>query len=111
MPTPVVHLFSTGLFLVAVSCASHAQEPYGDIADLSVAKPEDKANVATVPPPAGSIVLFDGSNLDAWVKTDGKTPASWQLVDGGAMQVRGGGIMTRQSFGGHFKLHVEFRVP
>ena len=28
------------------------------------------------------------------------------------MQVaRGGGIMTRKTFDGHFKLHVEFRVP
>src|SRR6266540_1601130 len=27
------------------------------------------------------------------------------------MEVKGGNIMTREKFGGSFKLHVEFRVP
>jgi hypothetical protein len=65
-----------------------------------------------VPPPAGAVVLFDGKSLDAWVsKKDGKSAATWQLVGGGAMQVKGGDIHTKEKFAGRFKLHVEFRVP
>ena len=49
-------------------------------------------------PPAGAIVLFDGTHADAWNKgtvTDG-------LLESGAE--------TKQSFG-DFQLHVEFRTP
>ncbi len=85
--------------------------PYGDLGDLKIARTQDKTDTPPVPPPSEAIVLFDGKDLDSWVKTDGRTPAPWKLVDGGAMQVNNGSIMTRQNFGGHFKLHVEFRVP
>ena len=62
-------------------------------------------------PPKDAIVLFDGKSLDEWVKTDGKSPAAWTLEPGGAMQVKGSNIMTKKTFDGSFKLHVEFRVP
>ncbi len=89
-----------------------AQEPYGDLGDFKLAKPEDKEDVKSVPAPSGAIQLFDGKNLDNWVKTDGKMPAAWKLVPSDAMQVeKGGNILTKQKFGGSFKLHVEFRVP
>ncbi len=104
------------LALVAVlTVHATAQEPvpYPEISDLSVVKSEDKRDVSVVPPPSGALVLFDGTNLDAWVKTDGKSPPAWKLVEGSAMQVmpKAGGIMTRQKFAGHFRLHLEFRVP
>ena len=84
---------------------------FGDISDLKLAKPEDKIDFKSTPPPPGAIVLFDGKNLDKWVKTDGKSAPQWMLVEGGAAQVKNGGIMTKEKFDGHFKLHVEFRVP
>ena len=87
------------------------QAPYGDIGDLKLAKPEDKQDVKSTQPPEGAIVLFDGKSLDNWVKRDGKAKPTWKLVDGGAMQVSGGDIRTEKTFDGHFKLHVEFRVP
>lgn len=83
---------------------------YGDIADLKLARPEDKENVKPTPPPKGAVVLFGGKSLDGWVGKDGKL-ARWELLPGGAMQVRGGDIHTREKFAGRFKLHVEFRVP
>jgi len=85
--------------------------PYGDISDLKLAKPEDKQDIKSTPPPAGAVVLFDGKSLDGWLKRDGKAKATWKLIDGGAMQVNGGDIRTEKTFDGHFKLHVEFRVP
>jgi hypothetical protein len=87
------------------------RSPYGDLGDLNISKPEDKVDVTSTPAPEGALVLFDGKNLDNWTKTDGKTPASWTILDGRIMQVKGGNIITKQKFDGHFKLHVEFRVP
>ena len=98
-----------GFLGLAAVTAGLAQ--YGDISDLKIAKPEDKVDVKSTPPPKGAVILFDGKNLDAWVKTNGKDKPAWELKDGGAAQVKGGGIMTRDRFDGPFKLHVEFRVP
>ncbi len=104
----------SGLLVVAgltgPSCADDPS-PFGDISDLKVEKAADKVDVVATRPPADAVVLFDGKDLDSWVNVNGKAPAPWKLVDGGAMQVQNGGIMTRQKFDGHFKLHVEFRVP
>jgi hypothetical protein len=92
--------------------AAPALAQYGDIGDLKLLKPEDKEDVKGTPPPSGAVVLFDGKNLDQWVsRNDPTKPAPWKLVDGGAVQVGGGDIITKEKFGGHFKLHVEFRVP
>jgi Domain of Unknown Function (DUF1080) len=101
------------IFALSVSLAAAADGPYGSISDLKLAKPTDGEDVKSTPPPAGATVLFDGKNVDAWVSRGGggKKPAPWKLVDGGAMQVSGGDIVTKEKFGGHFKLHVEFRVP
>jgi rubredoxin len=102
--------FAVGLMVLTLGGTARAQ--YGDIGDLKVARPEDKVDVPSVPPPSGAIVLFDGDDLTEWVKTDGRTPADWKLLaKDGAIEVHGGGIATRKQFGGHFRLHVEFRVP
>src|SRR5262245_58503763 len=97
---------------IAVLLAGPSLAQYGDISDLKLAKPEDKEDVKSTPSPAGAIVLFDGKNLDQWVyRNDPKKAAAWKIMDGGIMQVQGGDIITKEKFGGSFKLHVEFRVP
>lgn len=102
---------ATALAFCAAS-ATIAQEPYGSIADVKLAKADDAKDVQSVPAPSGAVVLFDGKALDGWTKRDGKSVAHWKLLDGGIMQVLGGGdIITKQKFAGKFKLHVEFRVP
>lgn len=68
-------------------------------------------------PPAGAVVLFDGSSMDAWahrsesnwLQTDG--PANWNLLKNGVMEIAPnfGYLNTRQSFGA-YKLHLEFRT-
>lgn len=104
-------LRTSRIVLLALVLTSHARAQYGDISAVKLARPEDKIDAPSTPPPPGALVLFDGKNLDSWVKTDGRSPAAWTLVPGGAMQVNDGGIMTRKTFDGRFKLHVEFRVP
>jgi hypothetical protein len=95
--------------LAILAAAAHGQ--YGDLGDFKIAKAEDRVDVTSTAPPTGAIVLFDGKNLDNWLRRGGKEPAAWKLVADGAMQAGGGDIVSRQKFDGHFKLHVEFRVP
>ena len=59
---------------------------------------------APTAPPEDAIVLFDGTNLDAW--TDGD---AWKIEDGYAT-VQKKGIRTTESFG-DCQLHIEFATP
>ena len=91
---------------------SVAQDPFGDITGLNIAKAEDKVDVPTTPAPKEAIVLFDGKNLDGWLSRNGKDPALWKVLAGGILEVKSptADIITKQKFDGKFKLHVEFRV-
>jgi hypothetical protein len=62
-------------------------------------------------PPSDAIVLFDGTNLDQWVKVGTDTPATWELIDG-TMKVnkKGGNIETKLKFK-DYQLHVEYQIP
>jgi hypothetical protein len=69
-------------------------------------------------PPANAVVLFDGSNLNAWANKKGKQwlvedgPAPWKITPEGWLEVvpgTGGGIISHRRFG-DCHLHVEFRT-
>jgi hypothetical protein len=99
--------------LLALTTQDRTPDPYGDLGDLKIQKPQDREDMRSVPPPKGAIVLFDGKGLDKWAPRFGKGPVRWELVSGGAVQVKrgAGDIITRDKFDGCFHLHVEFRVP
>jgi hypothetical protein len=61
---------------------------------------------AGLAPPEGAIVLFDGSNLDAWTGTDG-----WLLQDGVLMVTPDGKYLESKGKWRDIQLHVEFRLP
>jgi hypothetical protein len=103
---------ASSLIVLAFANTGWAQDFYGSIADVKLAKPEDAKDTPSVAPPKDAIVLFDGKSLDGWTKRDGKAAAHWKILDGGILQVSGSpDIITKQKFDGKFKLHVEFRVP
>ena len=106
-------LCSLGVVLTALAAsAADGQDPFGDIRDLKLAKPEDKVDVPTTPAPKGAVLLFDSKSLDNWLNRNGKDPAAWKVLDGGILEVKSptSDIITKEKFTGRFKLHVEFRV-
>ncbi len=63
-----------------------------------------------VPPPSDAIVLFDGTNLDAWRSADGGE-SKWVIQDGVMESVPNSGyVFTEQEFG-DCQLHVEWASP
>ena len=60
--------------------------------------------------PKNAIVLFDGSNTDAWQQR-GDGPCKWKLNENEKSMISGGGdIVTKEKFGA-YQLHVEFKEP
>jgi hypothetical protein len=55
-------------------------------------------------PPAGAVVLFDGTSADAW------TGGPWTLVDGALEANKTGDISSKATFG-DARVHVEFATP
>lgn len=90
------------MLIVAASLILATLAPRSDDPPAAV-RPGDHASA-----PSDAIVLFDGTNLDAWSATDGGEPR-W-VIDEGAMVVRGGSIISRRTFG-DAQMHVEFATP
>ena len=59
--------------------------------------------------PADAIVLFDGTNLNHWVRTDGR-PIEGGIKDGAFDITKTGQLRTKEEFG-DFQLHIEWRTP
>jgi hypothetical protein len=62
--------------------------------------------------PSDAVVLFDGTNLDAWVNAKDTTkPAGW-IVSHGIITVSktAGNMRTKQTFT-NYQLHIEWRIP
>ena len=100
------------------------------LVDLETADAQEAVNLpkSTVglDPPQGAVVLFDGSNFDAWKSfswqwinpKDNQKQIQWKLVDNKAMQIafefngkrRKQFLCTKAKFG-DYRLHLEFQLP
>lgn len=110
---PLLRVVSFLLF-VAAGTSTAQESPSSPSATLGLA------------PPEGAVVLFDGSNFDAWKPfswqwlnpKDDQKEIQWKRVDGGAMQIafdfngkrRKQFLCTKDRFG-DYGLHLEFQLP
>jgi hypothetical protein len=102
------------LFLINASHTTAQEMPGSTTSTLGLAPPDD------------AVVLFDGSNLDAWKPfsflkinpNDDQKEVQWKLLDGDAMQIafefkgkrRKQFLCTKEKFG-DYRLHLEFQLP
>ena len=108
--TPAVALLTLGL----VSQMTLAQSPQGDpkaTEQWQPVPPLVTPGAHAGAPPSDAVILFDGRNLDQWVLTKDRSPATWKISDG-VMTVNksAGNIETKKEFG-NYQLHLEWRVP
>lgn len=78
---------------------------------IAMKRQEIKPPTLGAKPPAGAIVLFDGTSESLqkhWVDRKGE-PAPWEVADG-CMEVRKSDILTKQKIG-DAQVHVEFMTP
>ena len=101
--------FITGAFLILffLSNAQESKRLYlkDRLHDVTREKP-----VRVIPgegtrtaPPSDAIILFDGSNLDAW------KPGNFKIIDNSYMVAGKGGLSSKQEFG-DMQMHIEWRV-
>ena len=93
---------------------------------LTQAQPAAENSMLGLAPPAGAIVLFDGSNFDAWKPfswawinpKDNQKEIQWEIQDDGSFKIalefkgkrRQQTLSTKQKFG-KYRLHLEFQLP
>jgi hypothetical protein len=99
------------VFSVAIPFTGFAQQK-GDPKATEVWQPVPKIVVppsATQPAPTDAVVLFDGTNTNAWRGKNGTV--EWTVEDGALTVAPGkGDIFTLDSFES-FQLHIEWRAP
>lgn len=76
-----------------------------------VVTPGNLSTQPAVTPPSDAIVLFDGTNADAWQHAPDGRAVEWAVRDGFMEVVANtGGIATRDVFG-DIQLHIEWAAP
>ena len=91
----------TGLTMSLLAQFVNAAEVYAPV-------PDKIKGVMNNAAPSDAIVLFDGSDLDAWQSAGNDEKAAWTIEDGVVTVNNGAGsIKTRQAFG-NFQLHIEW---
>lgn len=101
MPDPMKRIASglaTLCLLTAVAFAAQEWKSGVDWREPTIITPGDGTA-----PPSDAIVLFDGTNLDAWAGVE-----NWEFKDG--YGVVGSNIVSKQKFG-DCQLHLEFATP
>ncbi|MFY0689461.1 MAG: DUF1080 domain-containing protein [Cyclobacteriaceae bacterium] len=96
--------------VMVATMALHAQKRVPEATELYVEIPRVTPGEKGAAP-SDAVVLFDGSNTDAWVKAGTSDPIGWDVKDG-ALIVKGkaGSIETKKEFG-DVQLHIEWKTP
>lgn len=106
------HIFQSLIVIVTllISVSMQAQRPEPQVTEILEPVPAVITPGDGTAPPSDAIILFDGTNLDAWIGRNGEA-AQWEVSDS-IMTVasRTGDIRTKQGFG-DIQLHLEWRTP
>jgi hypothetical protein len=107
--------FLSALSLLAATTLVHAQADSLDDHKLTevytpvppVVTPGAKYGEA----PSDAVILFNGRNLDEWVKVSDGSPADWIVAkDILTVNKTSGNIQTKRTFT-NYQLHLEYRIP
>lgn len=102
--------------------ATEIKKTFVECQEIEPVKPSETEFYDPVPPtvnptsqngaPSDAIVLFDGTNLDAWEHSKASKSAEWIVNADGSMTVKNksGDIQTKQKFGS-VQLHIEWKSP
>ncbi len=101
------------LLAIALALPAFAQQSMKP-EDTEVWKPVPKVvtpGATDSAPPSDAIILFNGTNDNAWVSAQDHSPAHW-FVHNGILTVnkQDGNIETRQRFQ-DYQLHIEWKIP
>lgn len=108
-------LLAGGFYMAQAQTQPAVTAPVAKHEDTEVESPAPKvvtpAKIEYIGAPSDAVILFDGKNLDQWVKTLDGSPAAWTVANG-ILTVKkdGGNIETKQKFGS-YQLHIEWRIP
>jgi len=107
-------LIAFTLPLISQAPATDAPKPrHEDTEVYSPVPPVVTPGATSTVPPSDAIVLFDGTNQDAWVSAKDHSPAMWD-VSNGTLTVNktngSGNIETKRSFK-DYQLHIEWKIP
>ncbi len=116
LPTVCLGLIATAGFLAGLvadevhNTAAHDRWRQHDIRRPRPPVVEPSGGAAAVPAPKGAVVLFDGTNIDAW-QAEGGGPARWKVTDGYLEISPGTGPIETKGKFGDVQLHVEWASP
>jgi hypothetical protein len=110
----MIRIILTSLALGAIPALALAQQPSAKPEETEIWSPEPKIvtpGATNTAPPSDAIRLFDGKNLDEWVKSGTSDPAGWNVHDGVVtVNKKAGDIETKRRFN-NYQLHLEWQVP
>jgi hypothetical protein len=110
----MIRIILTSLALGAIPALALAQQPTAKPEETEIWSPEPKIvtpGATNTAPPSDAIRLFDGKNLDEWVKSGTSDPAGWNVHDGVVtVNKKAGDIETKRRFN-NYQLHLEWQVP
>ncbi len=118
------HLITIAAIVTLIACnpqSSETETPTTAMDEIEPTEPEETEVWEPVPAPitfdanntpSDAIVLFDGSNLDAWENSEKGSPVGWEINEDGSMTVvpGSGDIQTKEKFG-DIQLHIEWSSP
>ena len=81
-----------------------------EVTELWEPVPEIVAPGSEATAPSDAVVLFDGSDLDAWRTAEGESPG-WKLIDGAMEVVAGTGNIYSMAEFEDVQLHIEWATP